>query len=93
MKIKPGDLSDELEWETFKSIIMSRSDLADEFRVDMEMISTIHLAQFNELVKLYVQLRRVNKHLIFENCQHEDLKRLVLKTKFDHLFHLQPSQE
>lgn len=82
-----------MEWETFVSIIKSRSDLAEEFRVDLEQISTVDLAQFNELVKLYVQLRRVNKRMIFENCQHEELKKLVVKTNFDHVFSLQPVME
>ncbi|MFK7952842.1 MAG: hypothetical protein AB8B73_08340 [Ekhidna sp.] len=85
VNFKPGDLSTTEEWDELVSTVHSRSEEVQEIYIDLEHTSSMNLAQFNSLVSMYVNFRRLNKNLSFQNFQSQ-VKSLVDKTNFHHVF-------
>lgn len=85
LNIRPGNLSDEVEFEEFQNIISSRVDQEVDFKVNMEETGEMDLSRFNTLIKLYMNFRRSGRNLEFSNLQ-EAVIRYVDKTNFHHVF-------
>lgn len=85
LNIRPGNLSDEVEFNEFQNMLSSRADQGVDFKIDMEETADMNLSRFNTLVKLYVSLRRTGKNLEYKNLQ-DSVKRYVDKTNFHHVF-------
>ena len=85
LSIKPGNLLDEQEFEEFKKTLLSRQQEGSAFAVNLEETLEMNLSRFNALVKLYVVLRRANKHLTYSHLT-KPVAQYANKTRFDHVF-------
>jgi len=86
IQIKSGDISNETELEELKAIIYSRFSDANMFKICLKQASRVDLSLFNSLVSIHMTLKRMNKLVLFENCECENLKNLISKTQFHHVF-------
>ena len=86
LTINPGDISCEDSMETLQNIIQSRLKDVDGFTISLENTSKINLASFNQIVRLYMKLKRMNKSLVFNHCSDMKLLNLISKTKLTHVF-------
>lgn len=84
IKLKKFRKAEDLE--ILKSMINSRLEQVKNFKINMEDIDGINLASFNSLVKLYVQLKRLNRGVSFINCSSPKMKDLISKTQLSDVF-------
>lgn len=86
VSIKPEGISEQSDVQYITEVIESRKKEVDEFQVNMEEVSGIDLASFNALVKLYVQVKRLNKGMVYINCNNQKLQNFIDKTHFTDVF-------
>ncbi len=77
---QPGDLA------SLENMINSRLNEAANFKISLENIDYINLANFNALVRLYMKLTRTGKDILYINCYSEKIKTFITKTQFHHVF-------
>lgn len=80
---QPGDLGQ------LANMIDSRIDESTDFKISLENIEYINLANFNALIKLYMKLIREGKNIEYVNCSSDKIKMFITKTQFYHVFNTQ----
>lgn len=85
ISMKPGDLSQVDEMTDFVQMVTSRAHQARVLQVDLENTTHMNLGQYNNLIKLYVKLRRSGQKVVYKNIP-SLLESLISKTNFQHVF-------
>ncbi len=80
---QPGDLGQ------LETIIETRINEFTDFKISLENIEHINLANFNALIRLYMKLTRTGKNIHDVNCYSEKMKAYIHKTQFNHVFSAQ----
>lgn len=86
ISIKPEGTSEQKDVQFITQVIKSRKAEADEFQVNMEEVEGVDLASFNALVKLYVEVKRLDKDMTYVNCNNQKLQNFIDKTHFTDVF-------
>ena len=86
IQIKLESLDSREDIEALDGVIQSRMAQANRFKVNMEEVTSINLARFNSLIKLYVKMKRNNKDISFINCRSPKILDLISKTQFSNVF-------
>ena len=86
LQFNPGDISNPSAWNDCLKSLHCRAAMADELVINLDQLTAIDLAHFNSLLMVYTQFRWMGKKLTYKNCQLKELRNLIDKTNFTHVF-------